>query len=239
MRRVAIAAASMFTGLMLAMTAAVAPATAAKPVRGGATAGSYSCGYFDGLSVTSPKVVVDSVALKAGEVIGATVSPARVGDDIFLTSSIGLNITFSGGPATEGFMFTAPADAIYRLSFSLAVPDGSTVPDGLTWSFTCSTGGGGGQTAPTTADTDKDGVADAADICPSTSIPESVHRTAGKYYAAAGGRFIDGAGVDSRISVIDTAGCNAAQIASKLKLSKKASRGGITISQLTNWANAH
>lgn len=242
-RRAAIAAVTAALGLILAATTAVAPASAAKPVRGGTASSStvYDCGFFHNRTVTAQKVAVNPVALTAGQVIGVTVSPARAGDDVFLVSNIGLNITFAGGPATEGFRFTAPVTATYGLSFSLRTPEGTTAPDGLTWKFTCSTGSSAmtGAPMPTASDSDTDGVTDAADLCSSTVIPESVRKTAGKYYAATGGKFVDGAGKGSGITVIDTAGCNAAQIASKLKLSAKDARGGITLTQLTNWANSH
>ena len=83
------------------------------------------------------------------------------------------------------------------------------------------------------------GVADSADICPSTALPEKGQRVAGKYYAAADRRFVDGAGKVSGVTVADTGGCNAAQIAAKLKLSKQDSKGGITLATLTSWANTH
>ncbi|WP_353814353.1 hypothetical protein [Agromyces sp. SYSU T00266] len=240
-RGTAIAAVTAALGLILAATTAVAPASAAKPVKGGTASTVYDCGFFHDRTVTAPKVAVSTVALRAGEVIGVTVSPARAGDDVFLVSNIGLNITFAGGPATEGFRFTAPVTATYGLSFSLRTPEGSTAPDGLTWKFTCSTGPSAmtGAPMPTASDSDRDGVTDTADLCPSTAIPESVRKTAGKYYATTGGKFVDGAGKGSGLTVIDTAGCNAAQIASKLKLSGKDARGGITLAQLTDWANTH
>jgi hypothetical protein len=129
---------------------------------------------------------------------------------------------------------------VYNLSFWMRKADGN-MGDAVTWSFTCSTGSGTGTPTPPPApsDSDKDGVADSTDICPSTALPENGQRIAGKYSAAADRRFVDGAGKVSGITVADTGGCNAAQIAAKLKLSKQDSKGGISLTTLTGWANTH
>ncbi len=232
-------------GLLLATTTAIAPAAADKPVKGPTTTtatASYTCGTFSGLTLTTQRVSYQGVSLYAGQKIGVTVSPARTGEEIFLSASAGLNLMFASAPASHGFTFTAPTSTVYNLSFWMRKADG-TMGDAVTWSFTCSTGSGGTTPTPTPApapaDSDKDGVADSADICPSTALPEKGQRVAGKYSAAADRRFVDGAGKVSGITVADTGGCNAAQIAAKLKLSKQDSKGGITLATLTNWANTH
>ena len=79
-RTTSLAAIGAVIGLALAAMTAVAPASAAKPSPSQPAAAQYSCGYFSGLTVTGDYVAVNSIGLKAGEVIGVTVSPARSGD---------------------------------------------------------------------------------------------------------------------------------------------------------------
>ncbi|WP_353813494.1 hypothetical protein [Agromyces sp. SYSU T00266] len=114
-----------------------------------------------------------------------------------------------------------------------------TIPSDLTWTFTCSGSGGSGGSA-TTSDSDRDGVADSADSCASTTLPDSISRpTAGKYFANSSGKFVDGTGVSTGITVVDAGGCSATQIAKALRLSKKDSRSGISLTTLKNWAATH
>ena len=216
-----------------ALTAA--PALALTPQAAAATStATYSCSHFSGLTVTGDSVVRNSVGLKAGETIGVTVSPARDGDMIILTSGF----TFYDAPATSGLQFRAPADGTYNFGWSLDAA--GTRPSSLTWSFTCSSGSGSGSTGGTTTDADRDGVADSADACSSTTLPDSVKRkTAGSFYALSTGRFVDGTGAYSGITVVDAGGCNAAQIAKSLGLRKTASQNGIPLATLQNWAATH
>ncbi|WP_353828110.1 hypothetical protein [Agromyces sp. SYSU T0242] len=237
-RSAALAALAASAGLTLALTTAVAPASAAKPVRGGGTTtvAASGCASLDGTKVTA-KTVSKTISLAAGDKIGVTVSPARSGDLIILSGSAGTSIFFEEASATTGMTFTAPYSTTYGLGWSLDTS--GTVPSDLTWSFTCTGSGGSGGSA-TTSDADRDGVADSADACASTSLPDSVSRpAAGKYYANSSGRFVDGAGTSSGYTVVDTAGCSATQIAKALRLSKKDSRSGISLSTLTNWVNTH
>ncbi|MCD2443066.1 hypothetical protein LQ757_12355 [Agromyces sp. SYSU K20354] len=235
-----LAAIGAMIGLALAATTAVAPASAsasaAKPQPSGQTAtatSTYTCAHFNGLTVTADTVNRSSVSLKAGEVIGATVSPARVGDEIFLSVTSGLNFVFYSAPATSGLKYTAPYGGTFNLGWSLKTS--GTRPSSLTWTFTCSTGG-----TTTTTDTDRDGVANSADSCAGTILPDSVSRkVAGKYYALSSGRFVDGTGKASGHTVIDAGGCSASQIASALGLSKRESQSGISLTVLTNWAASH
>ncbi|GAA2041571.1 hypothetical protein GCM10009819_29420 [Agromyces tropicus] len=226
-------------GIALALTAVAAPASAAKPVRGGGTtttAVSSGCSSLDGLKVTA-KTVSKTITLAAGDKIGISVSPARSGDLIILSGSAGTSIFFNEAPATTGMTFTAPYSTTYGLGWSLDTS--GTIPSDLTWSFTC-TGSGGSGGGTTTSDADRDRVADSADACPSTTLPDNISRpTAGKYYANSGGTFVDGTGKSSGLTVVDTGGCSATQIAKALRLSKKDSRSGISLSTLTSWANTH
>lgn len=221
-------------GLALAATMAIAPASAAKPAPAPAPP-QHNCAYFAGLTVTANTVSVSSVGLKAGEVIGVTVSPARVGDTIIVSSGSSGMITFQDAPATSGLNFRAPADGVYGLGWSLEVS--GTRPSSLTWSFTCSTGSG---SSGGTSDADRDGVADAADKCAATVLPDAVSRpVAGRYYALSSGRFVDGTGAFSGTTVIDTGGCSATQISKALGLRKADSQAGISLSVLSNWAATH
>lgn len=234
-RATSAAAIGAMIGLAVAALTAVAPASAAKPQPASTqTTATYSCSSFQGLTVTADSVSRNSVGLKAGEVIGVTVSPARDGDTIILTQGF----TFSDAPATSGLQFRAPSDGTYNFGWSLDAA--GTRPSSLTWSFTCSTGGSGSGTGTVTTDSDRDGVADSADACSATSLPDSVSRKeAGKYYALSTGRFVDGTGKASAYTVVDTGGCSATQIAKSLGLGKRDSRSGITLTQLANWANTH
>ena len=219
-------------GLTVAALTA-APAVAAKPQAAAAT---YSCSHFSGLTVTADSVSRNSVGLKAGETIGVTVSPAREGDMIILTQGF----TFYDAPATSGLQFRAPYDGTYNFGWSLDAA--GTRPSSLTWSFTCSSGSGSGSggSGTVTTDADRDGVADSADACGGTTLPDSVSpKVSGKYYALSTGRFVDGAGKAAGVTVVDAGGCSATQIAKALGLSKRDSKSGITLSTLTNWAATH
>lgn len=235
-RATSAAAIGAMIGLAVAALTAVAPASAAKPQPGSTqTTATYSCGSFHGLTVTADSVSRNSVGLKAGEVIGVTVSPAREGDMIILTEGF----TFSDAPAISGMQFRAPSDGTYNFGWSLDAA--GTRPSSLTWSFTCSTGSGSGAgTGTGTSDADRDGVADSADACGGTTLPDSVSRkAAGMYYALSTGRFVDGAGKTSAYTVVDTGGCSATQIAKALGLNKRDSRSGISLTTLSNWAATH
>lgn len=223
-RTTGLAAIGAAIGLALATLTAVAPASAA----------TYSCSHFSGLTVTADSVSRNSVGLKAGETIGVTVSPAREGDMIILTEGF----TFSDAPATSGMQFRAPADGTYNFGWSLDAA--GTRPSSLTWSFTCSTGSGSGGSGTVAADSDRDGVADSADSCSSTVLPDSVSpKVSGKYYALSTGRFVDGTGKAAGVTVVDAGGCSATQIAKSLGLSKRDAKSGINLSTLTNWAATH
>ena len=99
-------------GLVLA-GAAIAPANAA-PVPTTLTA--TSCSAFKGATATGSSVGFSGVALKGGDTITTTVSPAGATDTISVTGSLGLNIILGGGPAS-GTTFRAPADGYYNLTF--------------------------------------------------------------------------------------------------------------------------
>lgn len=229
-------------GLALAVAVAVAPASAAvstgKPAPAAPIAPSNSCATFEGLTATGPGVAYSGVSLQAGESITATVSPTTT-YDILLSATIGLNFFFYAAPSSTGLTFTAPASSVYSLSWSLQT-NGGTAP-ALTWTFDCSTatgGTGGSVTAP--ADADKDGVADSADFCPATVLPDAVSRpAAGSYYANRSGLFVDGTLASSGITIADTGGCSAAQIAKAVNLNKNAAKSGVPLATLQSWAASH
>lgn len=94
-----------------------------------------SCSAFAGGTATGSSFAATGVTLRAGDKITATVAPNRSEDVIFLSASAGLNIILAEGPTT-GFTFQAPATAVYNLQWSYRTA--STVPTGLTWSFSAS-----------------------------------------------------------------------------------------------------
>jgi len=231
-------------GLALALAVAAAPASAAtvmkgKPGPAAPVTSSSSCASFEGLTATGPSVGFNGVSLKQGESITATVSPAT-SYDILLSATIGLNFSFYAAPSATGLTFTAPASTVYGLSWSLRT-NGATTPP-LTWTFDCSTAtagtGGGAVVAP--ADADKDGVIDSADVCSGTVLPDAVSRpAAGSYYANRSGAFVDGTLASAGITVADTGGCSAAQIAQAVNLNKNAAKSGVPLATLQSWAASH
>lgn len=120
-------------GLVL-MASTVAPAAAAPTP---AVVAGTTCGGLDGKSVTGTTASLSGVSLRGGDKIVTVVSPAKTGDTIFLAASLGLNLIFADGPTT-GMAFTAPADGLYNLTWSLRTT--STAASTLTWAFdtTCS-----------------------------------------------------------------------------------------------------
>lgn len=241
-RNKVIGALGALAGIVIAVTTAVAPASAARlvPDTTTTTTASYSCGSFDGLTVTAPSVGYSNVGLQAGQSIAVTVSPATTGDKILLSAPVGLSFAFYDGPATQTFTFTAPSSAIYGLSWSYILPDNTTSTTSRTWTFDCTSTSSTVAQPVTTADDDHDGVANTADACPGTILPDSfAKKAAGSYYANASKNFVDGTGKAANITIADTGGCSAAQIAKSLGLSKRASQAGISLSTLTSWANTH
>lgn len=229
-------------GLTLALTAGVLPASAGKPGTGAgetSTTTSTTCSSMHGRTVTA-SWVSEVVTMKAGETLTAKVSPAYTGDKIILSVGVSSTVSLNEAPATSGIAFTAPSSTAYGLGWSYEAA--GTRPSSLTWSFTCSSGGStGGSTGGTviTADADKDGVADSADKCAATSLPDSVRPASGYYYANSRGVFVNGNGTSSAYTVVETAGCSAAQIAKSLGLKGKAAQSGITLTQLKTWADRY
>ncbi|WP_426321095.1 hypothetical protein [Microbacterium sp. E-13] len=236
--RARIAAIGAAIGLAMAVALA-APATAAKP--GGeqaALAATYTCATFEGLVLTQPTVSYNGVSLKAGEKITARMSPAATGDEIILTVAEGFAIKVLTAPATQGFVYTAPAAQTVNLSWSLEAA--GTRPSSITWTFDCSSASGGTGTTAPVADADRDGVADSSDACASTVLPDAItKKVAGRYYANASKQFVDGTGRSAGLTVADAGGCSALQIAKKIGLSTRDSKSGITLTQLQNWAATH
>ena len=116
-------------GLVLAAGVVVAPPAA--PTASAA----MSCSSFKALTGTGIRQDFAGVTLKTGDVIKATVSPARDTDRIILSAAVSQNIFFLPSyPAPTGYTWRAPVDGSYNLSYQLA----STValPSSVTWSFT-------------------------------------------------------------------------------------------------------
>lgn len=243
-------------GIALALTTAVLPAAAAKggkPGKGGGDDGGSSLTSLTCESLHERTFTADSwsefIALDAGETLSVQVSPAREGDKIYATvSGGGFSSVLDSAPAVEGYAVTAGSTAVHHLGLSLGTSGDR--PASVSWTFDCSsggsgdaggdTGGGTGGSGPSgPSDADGDGVLDGADQCSGTSLPDSVKKAVGYYYATASGSFVDGTGRSSGLTVEDTAGCSATQIAQELKIRGKAARSGITLSTLQSWAASH
>jgi hypothetical protein len=120
-------------GLVL-LASAVSPASAAPSVST-ALNSPTSCSAFAGGTATGSSFAASAVSLRAGETITATVSPAREGDNIWLSSATGfLSITTFQAPASRGLTFQAPATGTYGLTWTLRTT--TTMPSTVTWSFT-------------------------------------------------------------------------------------------------------
>jgi hypothetical protein len=224
-------------GLMLALAGAVAPASAGQSTTVTST---YSCASFEGLTVVAPSVKFSGVGLRSGEAITAKVTPAGTGDNIIVFASMGLSFIYAGGPATSGYSFQSDYSTVYDINWSYALADNSTSTLSRTWTFDCSTASGTIQPPATAADDDHDGVANTADSCCGTVLPDSISRkAAGSYYANASKNFVDGIGQAAGVTVSDAGGCSAIQIAKALGLSKTQSRSGISMATLTAWASSH
>jgi len=221
-------------GLLVAVSAAPASAAPGSTV----VSSTYSCASFEGLVVTAPSVTYNGVGLQSGETITVTVSPAASGDRVQILAAIGLSMIFAGGSATEPVSYTSKTSTVYTLQWSYVGAD-SSLP--RTWTFDCSSASGSVAPPPVvTADDDRDGVANSADSCSGTTLPDKVSRqAAGSYYANSSKNFVDGTGRAANITVADAGGCSATQIAKALGLSKNQSRSGISLTQLTNWAGSH
>ena len=235
-----IAASGVAAGVALVVALTVSPASAAKPGGGGTVAATHSCATFEGMTSTESYVSYNGVALRAGESITARVTPASPGDQISLNVANGLSFTFFGAEASQGLVFTAAAGGVYSLGWRLLTA--GTAPAAVTWTFDCSStsAASAGGTTPVVSDADRDGVADSADACAGTILPDAVSKpVAGRYFANRAGQFVDGANRSAGVTVVDAGGCSAVQIAKALRLSPKDSRSGLTLTQLQSWASTH
>ncbi len=90
-------------------------------------------------------------------------------------------------------------------------------------------------------DADGDGVLDANDVCPATSLPDpqpTLGLRKNRYIASANGEFVDNSGNSSGIRVQDTGGCSGAQVIVEAGLGEGHTRFGITRSALLDWIEA-
>ena len=102
------------------------------------------------------------------------------------------------------------------------------VPLPATWVVSC--------TPAPDPDADDDGVADSADACPGTVLPDVIPELKVNRFAAnADGAFVDAKGAPSGYTIADTGGCSATQIAAAAGLGSGHSRYGITRSALDAW----
>ena len=94
-----------------------------------------------------------------------------------------------------------------------------------------------------TPDADGDGVSDAFDSCAETAaLPEPVATVPGdgpeRFAVAGDGRFLSQSGFDSGLTILDTGGCSAAQIKSRLGLRDGPTRFGVSRETLQEWISS-
>ena len=91
-------------------------------------------------------------------------------------------------------------------------------------------------------DTDHDHIGNSRDICPKTVLPDKIGSLSKVRYAAhSSGNFQNGAGVPSRYSIADTAGCSAIQIGQRLGpvVELDVRLWGLALNKLQGWADTH
>ena len=125
-------------GLAMTVTMAVAPASARPAAEPATVTASYSCASFEGVSVTAPSVSYSGVALRTGETLTVSVSPATTGDRILVVAGTGFSFDAYDGPATQPYAFRSGYDGVYGLGWSYILPDNSTSTATRTWTFDCS-----------------------------------------------------------------------------------------------------
>lgn len=89
-------------------------------------------------------------------------------------------------------------------------------------------------------DSDSDSIADIDDICPGTrlGVRPSLGATRNRFYANHDGLFVDGDGVESSVTLADTAGCSGQQIIALTGLAISNERYGVWEIALIDWANS-
>lgn len=98
------------------------------------------------------------------------------------------------------------------------------------------------QIVPAPSDADADGLADSADRCPNTTLPDSFAGTKkdkkDRYAADATGLFVDGLGTSSGYTVVDTRGCSGKQIIAASDRGKGYGKDGLTREALKKWVKS-
>ena len=164
-------------------------------------------------------------------------SGQSVGEAI-LTDGTRRALSWSPDGAVTDLNDVLPADAPAGLLLTSAVSVSETGAivardaDGGWWLLASDAGG-----EPGSSDADGDGVDDAADLCPATElgVEPTVGATKNRYYATVDGRFVDGRGTVSSITIVDTGGCSGQQIVAEADLSSSNLRYGIWIEELERW----
>lgn len=158
---------------------------------------------------------------------GETLSVTGAGEDF----EVAVDTTGSGPiPSGATFDYTFESSNSYTVSWGPA--DGSGALD---WTLTCSfTGVPDPDPAPD--DTDGDGLPDDVDLCPGTveDAPTS-GRLPNRYWDDTDGAFVDGDGVPSGYTLVDTGGCSASQIVEATGLGQGHLSFGLTAGALENW----
>jgi hypothetical protein len=90
-----------------------------------------------------------------------------------------------------------------------------------------------------TIDADNDGVADADDLCAGTVLPDLVpQKVRSRYGANADGVFVTTTGESSGITIVETAGCSAAQIIAQTEGGNGLAKYGLSIGELNAWVDS-
>lgn len=129
-------------------------------------------------------------------------------------------------------VWTVPDNDFYYLQWGV-IP-ALTVVD---WEVSCGADGVDPlPTPPPASDEDNDGVPDADDACPGTTLGDAPSDPMkNRHFANAQGQFVDGAGNDSGIDIFATAGCDEDQIIDALGLGQGHERFGLPKGAIQNW----
>jgi hypothetical protein len=160
-----------------------------------------------------------------------------------------LTLSAEGGTAVEmelqvDFIVVASASIPGEIAWTFDVPAAfvqwGPLPGGTvtTWDVSC--GLDGGDPPPPLPDEDGDGVLDADDACPGTTLgdPPDEPMKNRFYYNTETGTFVDGEGTDSGIDIAATAGCDEDQIIDALELGNGHERFGLTKGALQDWLDS-
>jgi hypothetical protein len=161
--------------------------------------------------------------LNAGETVTIQASLATSGSPTVLRLYADL-----GEVAADGFpgvlVWTAPSPGTYFIYWE-------SIGGNVEWGVSC-----GEDADPPVADEDGDGVLDADDHCPGTTLNDPPgDPTRNRFFADESGAFVDGQGTVSGLTLANTHGCDEDQIIEAWDLGRGHQRFGIPIGVLRDW----